>query len=81
MSIMMQHIEGELQYRCSSDSGSVMSSSRDCSNTVDEGQQAEHQQCKGLMSWISVILLLASIAIAHFLLSGSVYFWIASDML
>ena len=38
MGSMMQHIERELQYRCSSDSGSVMGK-----NVVDEGKEVKHQ--------------------------------------
>ncbi len=74
MGSMMQHIEKELQYRCSSDNGSVTGSSTNCSNVVDEGQQVEHQQRRGPMSWISVILLLRGIVRAHSSLRGSVDF-------
>ena len=81
MGNMMEHIERELQCRCNSDSGSVMGNNTNCSCAVDEGQQAEHQHCRGPMLWISVILLLGSIARAHSLLRGSVDFWVASDVL
>lgn len=47
MGSMMQHIERELQYKCSSDNGSVMGSSTDCGSAVDEGHEAKHQQRKG----------------------------------
>jgi len=81
MGSMMHHIERELQYGCSSDSGNVMGSSTDCSSAMDEGQQAEHQQRRGTMSWITMILLLGSIARAHSSLRGSVEFWVAPDVL
>lgn len=81
MGIMMQHIERELQYRHNSDSGSVMGNSTDCSSAVDEGKQAKHQQRKGPMPSISVILLQGSTARAHSSLGGSVDFWVASDVL
>ena len=58
-----------------------MGNSTDCSSVVDEGQQAEHQQRKGPMLWISMILLLGSIARAHSSLRGSVDIWVASDVL
>lgn len=74
MGNMMQHFERELQYRCSSDSGKVMGSSTGCGSAVDEGQQAKHQQHRGPLQWISVILLLRSIVRAHSLLRGSVDF-------
>ena len=81
MGSMMHHIERELQYRCNSDSSSVMGNNRDCSNTLDEGQQAELQQCRRPMSWISVMLLLGIISRAHSSLRGSVDFWVGSDVL
>jgi len=81
MGTMMQHIEREMQYRCSSESGSVTGSSTGCSSAMDEGQQVEHRQHRGPMSWISLILLLGGIARAHSSLRGSVDFWVASDVL
>ena len=54
---MMQHLRGS----CSTDeavtSGSVMDSNTEGNSVVDEGQQAEHQQRRGPMSWIRVMLL------------------------
>eukprot|EP00253_Pinus_taeda_P023864 PITA_23864 len=38
MASMMQRIQRELQYRCSSDSCNVMGNSTGCSNAIDEGQ-------------------------------------------
>jgi len=70
MGNMMHHFESEKQYRCSS----VMANSTGCNNVVDEGQQAKHQQHKGSMFWINVMLLLRSIARAHYSLRGSVDF-------
>jgi len=58
-----------------------MGSSIGCSSAVDEGQQGKHQQHRGLMSWIRVMLLLGSIVRAHSLLRGIVDFGVASDVL
>ena len=49
MGSMMQHIENELQYRCSSDSGSVMGSSTEGNSAVDEGQQPEINNAEGAL--------------------------------
>lgn len=56
MGTMMQHVERELQYRCSSGNGSVMGSSTGSSNAVDVGQQ-DKQQHRGPMRRINVMLL------------------------
>jgi len=81
MGSITQRIERELRYKYRSYSGSVKGNNTDCSSAVDEGQQANHQQRRGLLSWISVILLLGSIARAHSSLRGCIDFWIASDVL
>jgi len=67
MGNMMQHIESELHYICSSEVQVAEAQ-------LDEGQQAKHQERRGPMSWISVILLLGNIARAHSSLRGSVDF-------
>jgi len=43
MGNMMQHVERELQYKCSSGSGSVMGSNIGSNIAVDVGQQVKHQ--------------------------------------
>ena len=43
MGSMMQHVERELQYRCSSGSDSVMGNNTVSSSAVDVGQQGKNQ--------------------------------------
>jgi len=74
MGNMMQHILRELQYRCSSDSCSAIGNSIGYNNAVDEGQRSEHQQHRGPMTWINVMLLLGGIARTHSSLRGGVDF-------
>lgn len=56
MGSIMQHVERELQYICSSSSGSVMGSNIGSSSLVDVWQQAKNQH-RGLMQRINVMLL------------------------